>query len=250
MKAPTGWQSTAASLVYVGTVAGIGWADGSWIVAVYAVSFWHYCTYALAFVFRSVSLPAFKRDAVLMKSAALLAIAPFYLAAGPGVLSLAVVASGFLLNIRAAMVLGSDRTYYGHELAGVPATWVTRFPYSLTSHPMLIGNMLAFAGTLLVPGFAAQWWPLILLHVALNFATILKEVHVKPIALAPPAPGDWWRVLTAWPVAATLLAVGAALAMATQATGLTILGTLICALAYGAFLFGRYAWPQPAGAAA
>ncbi len=243
MESPVAWRSTLAGVVFVLAVAGIGAVDGRWAVAVYAVSLWHYLIYALAFVFRTVPLAVFKRDAMLMKGAALLAIAPFFLAAGPGLLSLAIVAAGLLLNTTAAAALGADRTYYGHELAGVPATWVTAFPYSLTSHPMLIGNMLAFGGTLLTPGFATEWWPLILLHVALNFATILKEVHVRPIRLERPPPGDWRLRACSLPTAAAILAAGAATGIAAAGTPLAILGTALCAAAYVTVLVGAYAWP-------
>ena len=69
--------------------------------------------------------------------------------------SLAVIAGGILLNVRAAAALGVDRTYYGHEVAGLPPRRITAFPYSLTSHPMILGNVAAFGGTLINPEFRA-----------------------------------------------------------------------------------------------
>jgi len=41
---------------------------------------------------------------------------------------------GILLNVRAAAALGIDRTYYGHEVAGLPRGELPPFPYSLTAH--------------------------------------------------------------------------------------------------------------------
>ena len=51
-----------------------------------------------------------------------------YLAAPLDLASLAVIAAGILLNGRAAAALGIDRTYYGHEVAGLPPRRITAFP--------------------------------------------------------------------------------------------------------------------------
>jgi hypothetical protein len=91
-----------------------------------------------------------------------------------------VVATGFLLNALGARALGSDRTYYGHEVAGLPERRVTSFPYSWIAHPMLVGNMAAFAGTLVNPDFRREWWPLASAHVAMNLGLLLMELHVTP----------------------------------------------------------------------
>ena len=90
--------------------------------------------------------------------------------------SLAVIAGGILLNVRAAAALGLDRTYYGHEVAGLPARRITAFPYSLTGHPMILGNVAAFGGTLINADFRQQWWPLAGLHVALNIGLLAMEL--------------------------------------------------------------------------
>ena len=110
-----------------------------------------------------------------MKALSVAALAFVYLQAPPDFLSLGVIALGILLNARAASVLGIDRTYYGHELAGLAARRITEFPYSLMSHPMIVGNVLAFGGTLLNPAFRAEWWPLAALHVVLNIALLAME---------------------------------------------------------------------------
>jgi hypothetical protein len=80
------------------------------------------------------------------------------------------------LNLRAAQVLGLDRTYYGHEVAGLPARRIAAFPYSLTSHPMILGNVAAFGGTLINAPFRAEWWPLASLHVVLNIGLLAMEL--------------------------------------------------------------------------
>lgn len=145
-------------------------------LAVWLLSFWHYYLYWLAFAFGAVPFEVFKRDAVAMKTVSVAALACVYLAAPLDPASLAVIAGGILLNIRAAAVLGIDRTYYGHEVAGLPPRRITEFPYSLIAHPMIVGNVAAFGGTLINPAFAEQWWPLVGLHVALNIGLLVMEL--------------------------------------------------------------------------
>ena len=48
---------------------------------IYALSFWHYELYFLAYVYRAVPLSVFKRDAILMKCAALATLGAAYFSA-------------------------------------------------------------------------------------------------------------------------------------------------------------------------
>lgn len=150
--------------------------DRSLPLAVYLLSFWHYYLYWLAFAFGSIRFEVFKRDAVAMKTVSVILLATIYLAAPVDVVSLVVIAGGILLNAWAAMVLGADRTYYGHEVAGLAPRRITAFPYSLTGHPMIVGNVATFGGTLINPAFREQWWPLASLHVALNIGLLAMEL--------------------------------------------------------------------------
>ncbi len=145
-------------------------------LAVWLLSFWHYYLYWLAFAFGAVPFDVFKRDAMAMKTVSVAALAAVYLAAPLDLASLAVIAGGILLNVRAAAVLGIDRTYYGREVAGLPPRRITEFPYSLIAHPMIVGNVAAFGGTLINPVFAQRWWPLVCLHVALNIGLLVMEL--------------------------------------------------------------------------
>ena len=148
-------------------------------LALYLVSFLYYGLYWRAFAFGVSSFEAFKREAMALKTLSVAALALVYLQAPLDMLSLAVIAGGILLNVRAAAALGLDRTYYGHEIAGLPAERVTAFPYSLTDHPMILGNVAAFGGTLLNPAFRDAWWPLAALHVALNLGLLAMELAGK-----------------------------------------------------------------------
>lgn len=144
--------------------------------ALYLVSFVYYGLYWYALAWGIDSFRVFKRDAILLKALSVAALAFVYLQAPPDFLSLGVIALGILLNARAASVLGIDRTYYGHELCGLAARRVTAFPYSLMAHPMIVGNVMAFGGTLLNPAFRTEWWPLAALHVVLNIALLAMEL--------------------------------------------------------------------------
>jgi hypothetical protein len=148
-----------------------------WGLAVYALSFWHFPVYVLAFLWRTVPKERFMRDGVLLKGLSLAVFAAVLWVTVPNPLSLIVMAAGFTLNITAARALGAERTYYGYELSALPPRRVTSFPYSLTAHPMLFGNMLAYGGTLLDQAFREDWWPLGVLHVGLNLLIILNEAY-------------------------------------------------------------------------
>jgi hypothetical protein len=168
--------STLACALFVLAVLSGAVLDRSLTLAVWLLSFWHYYLYWLAFAFGAPSFDVFKRDAVAMKTVSVAALAAVYLATPLDLASLAVIAGGILLNLRAAAVLGIDRTYYGHEVAGLPPRKITAFPYSLTNHPMILGNVAAFGGTLINSAFAQQWWPLVCLHISLNIGLLVMEL--------------------------------------------------------------------------
>ncbi len=143
---------------------------------VYLLSFWHYALYWRAFTFGAPDFDAFKRKAVVLKTLSVAVLALVYLGFPLDLASLAVIAGGIVLNARAAAVLGFDRTYYGLEVGGLPPLRVTAFPYSLIDHPMILGNVAAFGGTLINAGFREQWWPLAVLHVAANTGLLIMEL--------------------------------------------------------------------------
>jgi hypothetical protein len=175
-RAAVGRNGSALSCaLFVLSVPLVAAHEQSLSLAVYLLSFWHYYLYWLAFAF-GAEFDVFKRDAVAMKTVSVAALTVVYLAAPLDFVSLAIIAGGILLNARAASVLGIDRTYYGHEVAGLPPQRVTAFPYSLTAHPMIVGNVAAFGGTLISPAFAERWWPLACLHVALNVGLLVMEL--------------------------------------------------------------------------
>ncbi len=205
-----------ASALLVALLGILAWLASSPGLAVYSLSFWHYLLYGLAYRFGVVPLTEFKREALLMKSVSLITLALVYLSASLDYLSIVLVATGFLLNILAAFALGSDRTYYGYELTKLPPLRVTRFPFSVISHPMLVGNMLAYGGTLLNSEFREHWWPLACIHVALNLGLLAMERYVKPLRGGASHDDASKRPLRLWlwplglGVVGTGLAIGAA----------------------------------------
>jgi protein-S-isoprenylcysteine O-methyltransferase Ste14 len=150
------------------------------MLAVYALSFWHYLLYWRAYRYGALQPARFRRSALLMKSVALTALASAYLTQPWHWIPSIAIASGFLLNLAGARALGQVRTYYGWELGELPPERVTSFPYSVIPHPMLVGNIVAFGATLLHPEFRQAWWPLAVLHVALNVGLIVMETSVTP----------------------------------------------------------------------
>jgi len=169
------WSTLSCVLLVLAILLGAALAK-SLPAAVYLLSFWHYGLYWLAFAFGASDFDVFKRNAIAMKALSVTALAFAYLSAPIDPVSLAVILGGVLLNLRAAQVLGLDRTYYGHEVAGLPGRRITAFPYSLTSHPMILGNAAAFGGTLINASFRADWWPLASLHVVLNIGLLAMEL--------------------------------------------------------------------------
>lgn len=100
-----------AACVLLGVVALVCAATAeSPALAIYPLSFWHYYLYWLASTFRAVPFDLFKRDAVALKTVSVIVLATVYLAAPLDIVSLAVIAGGIALNLRAAAALGWDRT--------------------------------------------------------------------------------------------------------------------------------------------
>jgi hypothetical protein len=243
--------SSLASAMSVAAMIGSAYLGGHWTAAVYALSFWHYYLYWLAYRFGAIPLGVFKRDAIAMKTVSLVPLACLYVATPLDAASLAVVAAGFLLNGWAAATLGSDRTYYGYEVADLPQRRITAFPYSLISHPMLAGNVAAFGGTLLNADFRADWWPLAVAHVAANLGLWIMELAVTPQrrgarrnSIAGPGPSARAR---SFQTACLVVAAGAALGGVGGAWSgaATLLGAGLgaCASAYAYVLYCCYAAP-------
>lgn len=227
---PTVDRITLATVVFSVAVLAVAHAAGRWDLAVYALSFWHYLFYILAYVWRRIPHDAFKRDSLLLKSISMAALAFVLVSTLPSLLSLAVMAAGFALNISAAAALGADRTYYGVEIGGMPVDRVESFPFSVVPHPMLTGNMIAYGALLLDDGIRQHWWPLALLHVLLNLLVLLNEAYSRKS----------WSAGVVWSAAGLGLGSAALFAGFMDVSQFAAV-TVVMILAFGAVLLRRYA---------
>ena len=204
-------------------------------VAAYALSFWHYLVYWLGYLFCAAPLAAFKRDAIMMKSVAMGVLGWAFLSGAPDLLSVTVMTLGFALNTYAAAIMGSDRCYYGYEIGGLPGHRIISFPYSITAHPMLIGNIVAFGGVLLNPDFRERWWPLAMMHVGMNVGLLIMETTLYA------GSGGARSVAARWIIGLVIAAFGAAIGFAAQAQHGPVIGAAVgvcvCAYAFALFFF-------------
>jgi len=205
-------------------------------VAAYALSFWHYFVYWLAYLFCAAPLAAFKRDAIMMKSVAMGVLGWAYVSGAPDLLSVTVMTLGFALNTHAATIMGSDRCYYGYEIGGLPGRRITSFPYSITAHPMLIGNIVAFGGALINPDFRERWWPLAMTHVGMNVGLLIMETTLRA------GSGGARSSAARWIVGLVISVFGAAIGYAAQALHGPVMGAAVglCVCAYAVALFFLY----------
>ncbi|CAN0575056.1 unnamed protein product, partial [Ectocarpus sp. 12 AP-2014] len=173
------------------------------VVFLVGTSFVHYPRYITTYFHRGSDLDfgRFKLDALFFKVVALSHVAWHYVAAvlatlgskaevegvsGSGggggggfdaivAVSLALIIAGSTVSTLASRALGVDGTYFGPELGVCEIKWVTAFPYSCVPHPMIVGQLLAFAGVHLLPEFRAAWPWLIPAHCAFYLVVMLQE---------------------------------------------------------------------------
>ena len=218
------------TILFTIAIAIIGYRAEHWQMAIYALSFWHYLVYTLAFTWRHIPHKSFIQDSFLLKTMSLTALALVLWTTVPNAISALVMIAGFAINIAAVRALGADRTYYGYELVALEGKQITSFPYSVTAHPMLIGNMLAFGGTLLDEAFRQAWWPLGLLHVVLNLLIILMEAYG----------GESRTKGTVWSAVGLLFGT-VLLLIGFTAVWLYALATIAVSLVFGLIIMRRYA---------
>ena len=141
-----GWWN----LAYVAGALFLGAAMSNWNIAVVLTSYRHYALYMSTFAFRRppVAFGNLMRDAKFFKTLALAQLAyrilP-HLRFTKDWPALIVAAAGFAITILATAQLGFVRTYFGTELGFVKPQWVDGFPYSVIPHPMIVGQLIAYA---------------------------------------------------------------------------------------------------------
>jgi len=175
------------NLMYIGLVATLSYAFGSYAIFLVATSFVHYIRYIMTYYYRdNVAYLDFKRDVLIFKSLALAQLAYLYLSphgfnpvsaltADP--ISVLMIASGYGVSMLATKALGLDRTYFGVELGFCEPKWIDAFPYSTIPHPMITSQVFALLGILKGAGSIRASFPWLLpLHIALYLAHMLQEI--------------------------------------------------------------------------
>lgn len=119
-------------------------------------SFRHYAIYITTFAYREpmVAHGYLMRDAKLFKTISMLHLAKRLLPMVQlprDIVGLGACMLGFSLTILATIRLGMVRTYFGTELKFVEPKWIDGFPYGTIPHPMIVGQVFAFATILF-------WW--------------------------------------------------------------------------------------------
>jgi Phospholipid methyltransferase len=136
-----GWDN----LVYIGVCRLLGP-----LPFLILTSFRHYAIYITTFAYREpmVAHGYLMRDAKLYKTISMLHLAKRLLPMVQlprDIFGLIGCALFFSLTILATARLGMVRTYFGSELKFVEPEWIDRFPYNVVPHPMITGQLLAFA---------------------------------------------------------------------------------------------------------
>lgn len=150
----------------------------------------HYFTYIFTFLFRSMPLEVFIRDAMFLKSSAMTVLALTYFQHSISFLSILVAAAGFALSAAAFKALGHESTYFGWQY-GRDVKPVEEWPYGThfgfaIPHPMILGSAIGLVGLLINAGFRRSYGRCILAHLVLYgvvLALEITDVHV-PQALS------------------------------------------------------------------
>jgi len=140
----------------------------------------HYFLYMFVFLFRSTPLEVFMRDAVFVKTSAMLVLARCYFSFKLNFLSFIVSAAGFGLSAAAFKALGNEATYFGWQY-GRQVNLVEEWPYGehfgfRIPHPMILGSAIGLCGLCINSGFRKAYGRCILAHLALYGVVLTLEV--------------------------------------------------------------------------
>src|SRR5262249_51522230 len=145
------------------------------------ISFVHYLLYLAVLHERErVAFPTFLRDAILFKALSFATLAWCYLSVfRADAMSLALIGAGFGLATLAMRALGIERSYFGAELGVLPPERISRFPYGVIPHPMIVGAVIGLLGVQALPEMrASQPW-LVPTHIAFYTLVLAHELAVR-----------------------------------------------------------------------
>ena len=199
---PTGWWAALKTQWVLGwtklfelAVRFVGWTNLAFLVAVglvsmlmsdwriwlAATSFVHYAIYLGTLQERTpVSFGTFKRDAVFFKTVSLLQLFAVYaMGFQKDWGSLLGVIGGFTLAGYAAVVLGPTRTLFSSELGLEPPERISRFPYGVIPHPMILGALIGIACMLGASPVREQFGWLIAGHLIAYGLVLGQEIRLS-----------------------------------------------------------------------
>ena len=154
-------------------------------------SFVHYFRYISTYYYRSeTDYGSFKRDVLMFKTLALTQLFLVYLFPefmattvfgcdfvpfSFDVVSILMIASGYLISVLATHALGIDRTYFGSELGFCSYERTNQFPYGFIPHPMIVSQIWALLGFYKAAHVRFMLPYIIPVHIALYCVHMLQE---------------------------------------------------------------------------
>jgi hypothetical protein len=167
----------ATNLAYVAAAGALSVMVGSLSLFVALTGFVHYGLYIATFAHRrDVAYGTFLRDSVFFKAVSmgsLAVVAALNFTAEP--VAIVLMIAGFGTAGLAAAALGKERTYFGVELGRCAPRRVTRFPYGVIPHPMILGAIIGLLGIHALGGFRAALPWVVPVHVALYLVHLIQE---------------------------------------------------------------------------
>jgi hypothetical protein len=167
------------NVLYVGLVYLLSKAFNNYSIFLYLTSFVHYIIYISTYHYRKdINFNNFKRDAMIFKTLAVINIIFIlrnYFNGELSSLSSILIILGIALTLYSSYKLGVDHTYFGYELGKVKSKLVKGFPYNSIPHPMIVGQLIAFVGILLMKGVFKDYKYYFILHILFYVTHMIQE---------------------------------------------------------------------------
>lgn len=145
---------------------------------IYIATYYHQATRSCAFeAFKKTVMYGYSFMSRAYKTVAMFHLAYYYLSGVPTLSSLFLIAAGFGTSASAMYAIGVDATYFGIELGRLnrKEAWVeTKWPYTMTQHPMILGNLIGLFGVGIGCSESAPFW-LVPGHMALYVLHMTQE---------------------------------------------------------------------------
>ena len=142
----------------------------------YLISTLPYLIYINEYIFETIKLFEFKRDAKIYKLILWCIILYNYFKYPINYYSIMGLILGSLLTFTSFIALGDDRTYYGEKINKMKPLLINSFPYNLIYHPMVVGNLISFSSLLLNKNFSNDWSTIIYINIIGYIIYLLIEI--------------------------------------------------------------------------